>query len=229
MALNCKRDFDIIAVSGGGISWAMCKSVLLTKNLWTFFWKTVPLSWGGHWWWRKDESMPIHSNSIMHHYECVALCKDGSLQRGRFCTRSLASCIPRSSKDRSAWMFFIQVVQDPTCHWLQSVFCVPFSALTVLAWRQEGHLFSKNVCSLSPEVFFMDKWRKSSKGNWLTQVHLQTGCSSGDRHVKIFSTYWSYDSRWRKLIKDVWRTGWVWGGECFFWYRPTQVVPDKSH
>ena len=35
--LNCKRDFDIIAVSGGGISWAMCKSVLLTKNLWTVF------------------------------------------------------------------------------------------------------------------------------------------------------------------------------------------------
>jgi len=120
-------------------------------------------------------------------------------------------------------MFFIQVVQDPTCHWLQSVFCVPFSALTVLAWRQEGHLFSKNVCSLSPEVFFLDKWRKSSKGNWLTQVHLQTGCSSGDRHVKKFSTYWSYDSRWRKLIKDVWRTWWVWGGKCFFWYRPTQV------
>jgi len=21
--------------------------------------------------------------------------------------------------------------------------------------------------------------------------------------------------------------GWVWAGECFFWYRPTHVVPDK--
>ena len=29
----------------------------------------------------------------MHHYECIALCKDNSLQRGRFCTRSLASSI----------------------------------------------------------------------------------------------------------------------------------------
>jgi len=32
----------------------------------------------------------------------------------------------------------------------------------------------------------------------------------------------------RKLIKDVWWTGWVWVGECFFWYRPTRVVPDKG-
>ena len=35
-------------------------------------------------------------------------------------------------------------------------------------------------------------------------------------------------SRWKKLIKDVWWSGWVWVGECFFWYRPTQVVPDKG-
>ena len=44
------------------------------------------------------------------HYECVALCKDISLQRGRFCARSVASCIPRSSENRSSWMFFVQVV-----------------------------------------------------------------------------------------------------------------------
>jgi len=37
-------------------------------------------------------------------------------------------------------------------------------------------------------------------------------------------------SRWRKLIKDVWWSGWVWVGECFFWYRPTRVdrVPNKG-
>ena len=29
------------------------------------------------------------------------------------------------------------------------------------------------------------------------------------------------------MIKDVWWSGWVWVGECFFWYRPTRVVPDK--
>ena len=52
----------------------------------------------------------IQSNSSIHHYECIELCKDISLQRGRFCTRSLASYIPRSSEDRSSWMFFIQVV-----------------------------------------------------------------------------------------------------------------------
>jgi len=33
--------------------------------------------------------------------------------------------------------------------------------------------------------------------------------------------------KWRKMIKDVRWSGWVWAGECFFWYWPTRVVPDK--
>ena len=33
--------------------------------------------------------------------------------------------------------------------------------------------------------------------------------------------------RWKKLIKIGWWSGW-WVGECFFWYRLTQVVPDKG-
>ena len=33
--------------------------------------------------------------------------------------------------------------------------------------------------------------------------------------------------KWRKMIKDVWWSGWVWVGECFFWYWPTWVVPDQ--
>jgi len=34
--------------------------------------------------------------------------------------------------------------------------------------------------------------------------------------------------KWRKMIKDDVRwSGWVWVGECFFWYRPTRVVPDQ--
>jgi len=34
-------------------------------------------------------------------------------------------------------------------------------------------------------------------------------------------------SKWRKLIKDVRWPGWVWVGECFFWYWPTRVVPGQ--
>ena len=32
--------------------------------------------------------------------------------------------------------------------------------------------------------------------------------------------------KWRKLIKDVQWSGWVWVGECFFWfwYRPTRLT-----
>ena len=33
--------------------------------------------------------------------------------------------------------------------------------------------------------------------------------------------------KWRRVIKEVRWSGWVWAGECFFWYRPTRVVPDK--
>ena len=33
--------------------------------------------------------------------------------------------------------------------------------------------------------------------------------------------------KWTKMIKDVRWSGWVWVGECFFWYRPTRVVPDQ--
>ena len=43
----------------------------------------------------------ICPNGSMHHYECIALCKDINLQRGRFCAISLASYDPRSSKDRN--------------------------------------------------------------------------------------------------------------------------------
>ena len=33
--------------------------------------------------------------------------------------------------------------------------------------------------------------------------------------------------KWRKVVKEVRWPGWVWAGECFFWYRPTRVVPGK--
>jgi len=34
-------------------------------------------------------------------------------------------------------------------------------------------------------------------------------------------------SKWMKLIKDVRWPGLARVGECFFWYRPTRVVPDQ--
>ena len=33
--------------------------------------------------------------------------------------------------------------------------------------------------------------------------------------------------KWTKVIKEARWSGWVWVGECFFWYRPTRVVPDQ--
>ena len=53
--------------------------------------------------WRPEKarpgcSRPILSNSSVHHFECVGLCEDISLRRGRFCARSLASYIRSFSK-----------------------------------------------------------------------------------------------------------------------------------
>ena len=35
--------------------------------------------------------------------------------------------------------------------------------------------------------------------------------------------------KWRKVIMEVHWSGWVWVGECFFWYRPARVVPNNTH
>ena len=33
--------------------------------------------------------------------------------------------------------------------------------------------------------------------------------------------------KWWMVIKEARWPGWVWVGECFFWYRPTRVIPDQ--
>ena len=64
--------------------------------------------------------------------------------------------------------------------------------------------------------------RKRPKRTWREVV--ETDCQA-----RKLNTEDAMDrSRWRKLIKDVWWSGWVWLGEFFFWYRPTRVVPDKG-
>ena len=78
------------------------------------------------------------SNSSMQHHGCVALCKYISLQRRRFCARSLASCIPRSSEDMTSWLFFIQVVRSRPGGHLQ---CSAAAAQTVLG------IYLKRTCS----------------------------------------------------------------------------------
>ena len=36
-------------------------------------------------------------------------------------------------------------------------------------------------------------------------------------HTHKMHCFWAWEAQW---------SGWVWVGECFFWYRPTRVVPD---
>ena len=115
-----------------------------------------------------------------------------------------------------------------------------FSALTLLVGRQDGHPACKNwvvgagvvIClerdadlhmaQLMPRPLTVSCFSKIQIGfTFLIPAH---SGSPGKRAFKrvcvcVF---------WRKLTKDVWWSGWVWVGECFFWYRPTWVVLDKG-
>ena len=90
---------------------------------------------------------------------CVALCKEITLQKGWFCTRSLASYIPRYSKDRSSWMFFIQVVCGRPGGRLQ------FSAgSSKMAWLVS--VFS-TVCARCLKKVRLQDLRMDESGGWL--------------------------------------------------------------
>ena len=73
-------------------------------------------------------------------------------------------------------------------------------------------------------------WSKGflSHTNRETKEDLERGCGKDCQACKLNKEDAIDRSRWRKLIKDVWWSGWVWVGECFFWYRHTWVVSDKE-
>ena len=52
-------------------------------------------------------------------------------------------------------------------------------------------------------------------------------CKRTVKHVNLNKEDAVDRSRWRKMIKDVRWSGWVWVGECFFWYQYTRVGRDK--
>ena len=88
---RCRLDATGVAVTGAWAETDICGTVVSTVSA------------------TRTTSSPVVACTTRS--ACIALCKDISLQRGRFCARSLASCIPRSSEDRSSWTFFIQVVR----------------------------------------------------------------------------------------------------------------------
>ena len=71
-------------------------------------------------------------------------------------------------------------------------------------------------------------WSRGSQTKRKTNEDLETGCGKNCQARKSNKEDATYHSRWRKLIKDVWRPRWVWVGECFFWYRLTRVDPEKG-
>jgi len=118
----------------------------------------------------------------MHHYECVALCKDISPQRNRFCARSLASCIPRSSEDRSSWMFFLQVVHGCPGGRLQ------FSGGGAkMAWS-----------TMEKKLWTVCTWTKDRNQEWGLAVQAKT--------VQTFNTY---DTIWDAMLTCNQKLTWV--------------------
>jgi len=53
-------------------------------------------------------------------------------------------------------------------HWLGSVLCVSFCALTLMVGWQEGHVAHKKPVSLTPRTFVKEQLEEE---NWLTEVH----------------------------------------------------------
>jgi len=136
------------------------------------------------------------------------LCKDVILHRGRFCTRSLAWYIPRSSKDRSSWMFFIQVVCGCPGARLQfseggSKFKPAFSAFALLVRCQEEHPSCKNWVMGFGMIICLD-WGAYC----LHMVQLMP------LHPKTPSSLTSFKTRLVFLFLP-------------FWYWLTQVVVEK--
>ena len=71
-------------------------------------------------------------------------------------------------------------------------------------------------------------WSWGSKTKGKTKQDLERGCQRVNCQARKLNKENAMDRcKWRKLIKDVRWSGWVWVGECFFWYRPTRVVPNK--
>jgi len=70
----------------------------------------------------------------------------------------------------------------------------------------------------------------SHRGSVVSEINGQYWYVTIHWLIYVFVCYYTVTtiSRWRKLIKDVWWSGWVWVGECFFWYWHTCVVPDKG-
>jgi len=71
-------------------------------------------------------------------------------------------------------------------------------------------------------------WSRGSKTKRKTNEDLKRDCQKDCRARKLNTEDAMDRSKWRKLIKDVRWSGWVWVGECFFLYRPTRVVPDQG-
>ena len=67
-------------------------------------------------------------------------------------------------------------------------------------------------------------WSWGSQTRRKTKEDPERGCQRG---LSNTSTVTTDCSKWRKLIEDVRWSGWVWVGECFFWYWPTRVVLHK--
>ena len=91
--------------------------------------------------------------------------------------------------------------------------------------RWYGHVLQKDEDDWVKKCMEYDvegsRPRGRPKKTWKEVVH-------EDCHARKLNKEDAMDCcKWRKVIKEERWSGWVWVGECFFWYRPTRVVPDR--
>jgi len=123
------------------------------------------------WPWTKKNLGLIHKQnlSLLHTYESLA-----SILRKSYDEIVFPYFIITGIREL-AWRSSVASISSPVAyeermrsgHWLWSVLCVAFSALTLMVGWQEGHLACKNsLCHLFPNVIFQNK-RKNTHGNYL--------------------------------------------------------------
>ena len=122
----------------------------------------------------------------------------------------------------------------PVCHCLITTF-----ALFYFASGRGAECCNERVCSsvcrsVFPLAYFKNRMSKPNRISLLCVVFRFYGTrhicqlASKLRHCHPMNKEDAVDRyKWRKVIKEVRWSGWVWAGECCFWYRPTRVVPDK--
>ena len=194
-----RPEFELVRISSG--SWCHCLPI-----------RTY------HWWRGRLYSNCVR-HSMLHGSETWPVRKENvmALQQAEIrmvrwiCGINLKDRLPRKELRETRYRWIALVLQQNRLRWYGHVL-----------WKDDDDWVKKCM------EYEVDgpRSRGRPKRTW-TQVDNWLQLKQDSLAHKLNKEDAVEHSKWRKLIKDVRWSGCVWVGECFFWYRPTRVVPDQ--